>query len=130
MQKNKIIKETIENIPVIGPVIESILTKLFNLEETESARISYDLVWEERELAKELKLLLSIPIDAPKYPDRLDELLELLWKENLDIGKKAVWKNASVKLGGCLGRLKGSAQRKSDARIENSLKELKGLIER
>ena len=85
---------------------------------------------DERDMVKRLKILMSIPINSPEYPEHLDDLLERLWEENAETGRSAVWKNSYVRLRGCLEWVKESAERKSDVRIKNSLQELKNLTER
>lgn len=119
-------KEFLSNIPVIDKMFSRIGAANDCRSGTDYRR-EQNRTFGKREMAKRLKILLSIPINSPEYPEELDELLEVLWQENEAAGKKAVWKNSSVRFHGVLERLKESALRESEARIQNSLRELREL---
>lgn len=121
------IESLIRDLPIIGDLISRI-GGADNHRSGADCRREQNQVSDERKMAERLKILLSIPINSPEYPEELDELLEVLWQENASAGRKAVWKNSSMRFRGALERLKENALRESEARIQNSLRELRELI--
>ncbi len=74
-----------------------------------------------REAARALKIIMSIPVDSPLYPEDPEALLEQIWQEREENARKAAWKNAGLRCKNSLKTLRQYAAEKNMPRVRNAI---------
>lgn len=83
----------------------------------------------EADMVKRLKILMSIPVNSPKYPDKLSDFLEQIWEEKAGAFETEGRYNEFTLYSGRLNLLKQYANERNGIRLKMILDELLGSLE-